>query len=199
MKRRVGLLGGTFDPPHWAHLVLAETARDELELDEVWFLPAGRPPHKRGRRVSPPGVRLALLSAALSGAAGFRIEPLELERPGASFTADTLEVLAARRPEVEWWLLLGADMLADLPRWRRPRRVLELARLAVAERPGHPGVAPRGLGARFRRLGTPSISLSSSEIRRRVAAGRSIRYLVPEAVERLIRRRRLYRTAERRR
>lgn len=193
MKRRIGLLGGTFDPPHWAHLVLAETAREELSLDEVWFLPAGRPPHKLSRRLTPPAVRLAMLRAAIAGNRAFRVEPLELSRPGKSFTADTLETLAGERPEVEWWLLVGGDMLADLPHWRRPRRVLELARLAVAARPGHPLAAPRGLGRRVRRLGAPPVALSSTEIRRRVAAGRSIRYLVPEAVARIIRRRGLYR------
>jgi nicotinate-nucleotide adenylyltransferase len=191
--RRIGLFGGTFDPPHWAHLVLAESARSELELDEVWFVPAGQPPHKRGRRISPAATRLRLLERALTGLAGFRVEPLETKRRGASYTVDTLETLHERHPNAEWWLLVGADMLHDLPRWRRPARVLELARLAVMARDGRQLRRPPGLGRlRLRVLRPPRIDLSSTWIRRRVREGRSIRFLVPDAVERYIRRHGLY-------
>lgn len=192
-RRRIGLLGGTFDPPHWAHLVLAECARSELALDEVWFLPAGRPPHKRRRRISPAATRLSLLERALRGLPGFRLEPLETERGRPSYTADTLETLQARHPRVEWWLLVGGDMLADLPRWRRPARVLELARVAVMDRTGAGSGWPAALGQpRLRVLHTPRLDLSSTLIRRRVREGRSIRFLVPDAVDRYIRRQRLY-------
>ncbi len=194
-RRRVGLLGGTFDPPHWAHLVLAEAARAGLGLDEVWFVPAGRPPHKRGRRVSPAATRVRLLELALAGIPGFRVEPLEVRRPGDSFTADTLEALAARWPETEWWLLVGGDMWADLPRWRRPARVLQLARVAVMERGSPATRRRRGSGPPFRRIEALRIELSSSLIRRRVARCQSIRFLVPDAVERYIRRHGLYRPA----
>ena len=191
--RRIGLLGGTFDPPHWAHLVLAESARSELDLDEVWFVPAGRPPHKRGRRISPAATRLRLLERALAGLDGFRVEPMETKRRGASYTVDTLEALRERHPRAEWWLLIGADMLNDLPRWRRPARVLELARLAVMARDGNGLRRPPGLGPRrLRILRPPRIDLSSTWIRRRVREGRSIRFLVPDAVERYIRAHRLY-------
>jgi nicotinate-nucleotide adenylyltransferase len=190
---RIGLLGGTFDPPHVAHLVLAEVARRELSLDELWFVPARMPPHKPAARVSPPAVRLQLLRRALAGLDGFRIEPIELSRRGPSYTVDTLETLHARRPGVEWWLVLGADMLADLPRWRRPARVLELAGIAAAPRPGARMAWPRALPrARFQALDAPCLELSSSDLRARVARGASIRFLVPEGVERLVRARRLY-------
>jgi len=187
-RRRIGLLGGTFDPPHWAHLVLAESARSELDLDEVWFLPAGRPPHKRGRRISPAPTRVQLLERTLAGVRGFRLEPLETERRRTSYTVDTLETLHARHPWVEWWLLVGGDMLADLPRWRHPARVLELARVAVMDRAGHAPTWPASLGPRrLKLLRPPRIELSSTLIRRRVRQGQSIRFLVPEAVERYIR------------
>ena len=174
----------------------AETAKDELDLDEVWFVPAGRPPHKRPSGVSPARVRLALLSRALSGLARFRVFDLEIRRRGPSYTVDTLEWLVARRPRVEWWLVLGADMLADLPNWRRPARVLELAGVAALPRPGYPVRWPRALERRrFHTLDAPSLGLSSSDLRARVARGASIRFLVPDAVERAVRRMRLYRKA----
>jgi nicotinate-nucleotide adenylyltransferase len=190
---RVGLLGGTFDPPHVAHLAAAAAARRELELDAVWFVPAGRPPHKPGRAVSPAATRLALLRRALAGLEGFRIQPLELERRGPSFTVDTLETLSRRHPGHQWWLIVGTDMLADLPHWRRPARVLELAGIAAVPRPGHPGRWPRGLArGRFRLLDAPALDLSSSDLRARVARGASIRFLTPDAVERYVRRVGLY-------
>jgi nicotinate-nucleotide adenylyltransferase len=190
---RIGLLGGTFDPPHVAHLVLAEAARRDLSLDELWFVPARVPPHKAPDGVSPAPVRLALLRRALRGLAGFRIETIELRRRGPSYTVDTLEALHERRPRVEWWLVVGADMLADLPHWRNPRRVLELAGVAAAPRPGTPLRWPRALpSTRFRALDAPSLDLSSSELRARVARGASIRFLVPDGVERAVRARHLY-------
>jgi nicotinate-nucleotide adenylyltransferase len=148
----------------------------------LWFVPARVPPHKNTDGVSPASVRLQLLRRALRGLRGFRIETLELKRRGPSYTVDTLEALHARKPGFEWWLVLGADMLADLPRWKNPKRVLELAGVAAAPRPGTPLSWPRALPrGRFRALDGPSIDLSSSELRARVARGASIRFLVPDA------------------
>jgi nicotinate-nucleotide adenylyltransferase len=192
--KRVGLLGGTFDPPHLAHLAAAAAARHDLELDEVWFVPAARPPHKRSRRLSPARTRLALLRCALAGLAGFRILPLELGRRGPSYTVDTLEELRRRHPRHEWWLVVGADMLADLPNWRDPERVVELAGIAVVPRPGTPARRPRGLRAACVRIvDAPALEISSTDLRARVARGASIRFLVPAAVERYVRRHGLYR------
>jgi nicotinate-nucleotide adenylyltransferase len=193
-RPRIGLLGGTFDPPHLGHLLLAEAAREALALDRVVFVPARMPPHKRGRRVTPPATRLALLRAALRGS-GFAVSTVELDRPGPSYTVDTLERIAARGVPAELFLLVGADSLADLPTWREPERILSLARLAVAARPG--AAAPPRLARRFARrivaLGNPAVAIASSDLRARVAAGRSIRYLVPPSVERAIARLGLYR------
>jgi nicotinate-nucleotide adenylyltransferase len=191
-------LGGTFDPPHEAHLAAAEAARRDLGLSEVWFVPAGRPPHKRGRRVSSAPVRLALLRAALRGAQHFRIVPDELRRRGPSYTVDTLERLTRSHPGVEWWLVVGADMLADLPRWKRPDRVVELAGVAVVPRPGFGSRPPRRFRPpRFHVVDAPPLDLSSTDIRARVRRGASIGYLVPAAVERSIRRLHLYRGGRR--
>jgi nicotinate-nucleotide adenylyltransferase len=192
--KRIGLMGGTFDPPHVAHLAAAAAARADLGLDEVWFVPAGQPPHKRGRRLSPARTRLALLRRALAGLPGFRVLALELERGGPSYTVDTLERLHRRHPGHEWWLVVGADMLADLPNWRDPQRVLALARVAAVPRPGAPVRTPRGLdAARVRVVDAPALPVSSTDLRSRVARGASIRFLVPEAVERYVRRQGLYR------
>jgi nicotinate-nucleotide adenylyltransferase len=191
--RRIGLLGGTFDPPHLAHLAAAAAARHDLDLSEVWFVPAGQPPHKRAGVVSPKRVRLALLEAALRGERGFRTVTDELHRRGPSYTVDTLERLRRAHPHVEWWLVVGTDMLADLPNWRRPERVLELAGIAAVPRPGHRARWPRGLRRRrFAVVDMPELSISSTELRARARRGASLGYLVPPAVERLIRRRGLY-------
>lgn len=198
MTRRIGVLGGTFDPPHVAHLALAESARVSLELDQVWFIPAGRPPHKRDHPVSPARVRLALLKRALAGLSQFRVLPVEIRRRGPSYTVDTLEELCLRYPGVEWWLLIGSDMLRDLPNWRNPERVIELAGIAAMDRPGHAARWPARLPRRrFRRIDAPRLDISSSELRRRVQRGAPIRFLVPEAVETYIRRQRLYQGAGR--
>lgn len=142
---RVGLLGGTFNPPHLGHLKLAEIALETLGLDQVRFVPTAAPPHKQFLPGEPDGpARIRLLEKALAGSGRpFRVEPMEVERGGKSFTVDTLEALAAREPGNAWIFLMGGDQLPGFPSWRRPERVLELASLAVAPRPGEPD--PAGL------------------------------------------------------
>jgi len=191
---RLGVFGGTFDPPHLGHLLVAEAAREVLYLDRVLFVPARVPPHKVGRRVTDARVRLEMLRAALRGS-GFRIETLELDRPGPSFTVDTLRALHSRDPRAELFLVVGADSLRDLPLWREPRAILDEATLAVARRPGSPAAArlPAGFRGRLRRLQGPAVDIASSDLRARVARGASIRFQVPAAVERIVRARGLYR------
>ena len=196
---RLGLLGGTFDPPHVGHLLLAEAARERLRLDRVLFIPAHVPPHKRGRPVTPARTRRALLTAALRGT-GFGLSTIELDRPGPSYTVDTLETFTRMHPHARLFLLVGADSLHDLPGWRDPERILALATVAVAARPGtRLAGLTRGMLARHRGaiafLGNPPVDVSSTRLRARVAAGRSIRFLVPSAVERTIARLGLYRRA----
>ncbi len=198
---RLGLLGGTFDPVHRGHLALARAAHDELGLDEVLFLPAGQPWRKAGQMIAANEHRLAMLRRALEGEAAFQVSRLELERPGPSYTADTLEALSDDRPEDELFFLLGEDALMDLPNWERPPRILELARLAVARRadssPEALEEAARrlpGLGERVVWLKMPAVAVSATEIRERVREGQPIGGLVPATVEEYIRMQGLYST-----
>jgi len=188
---RLGVFGGTFDPPHLGHLLLAECAREALALDTVVFVPARVPPHRAPKRPLPADVRVRLLRAALHGT-GFAISTLELSRPGPSYTVDTLDEMKKKHDDI--WLLLGADSLLDLPTWRDPDGILARARLAVAARPGFPA---RRIPARVQRrvdwLPNAPVDISSRDLRRRVADGRSIRFLVPDRVARLIERLGLYR------
>jgi nicotinate-nucleotide adenylyltransferase len=197
---RVGLLGGTFNPPHVGHLVCAEEARTALALDEVLLLPVHTPPHKEMQADPGPQVRLELCRLAVGDAAGIGVSAHEIDRGGRSYTVDTLRALHDARPEDALTFIAGADQAAGLPGWREPAAVLELAELAVAEREavhredvldelyGLPGVPER---VHF--FPMPRIDISSSLVRRRVAEGRPIRWLVPEAVEREIVSRGLYR------
>jgi len=191
--RRIGVFGGTFDPPHVGHLLLAESAMESLGLSEVWFVPARVPPHKRGRRVTPADTRLRLLRAALRGT-GFRIDTQELRREGPSYTVDTLAAYRARAPQAALHLILGADSLLELPTWRAPETLSALARLAVAVRPGFDTsrVAP-ALLRRVDWIPNPPVGISSTELRARVKARRSIRFQVPAAVLALVQRLGLYR------
>ncbi len=187
--RRIGLFGGTFDPPHAGHLALAECAREQLALDRVLFVPAGTPPHKRGRRVSGAGQRVAMTRLAVRGNPAFRVSTLEVRRRGPSLTVDTLRHLRAAHPQARLYLLMGADSLDEFRGWHAPDAIRALATLAVARRPG----AGRARGRRVVWLDNPGIELSSSDIRARVRAGRSVRYLVPDAVGAYLARHRLYR------
>jgi nicotinate-nucleotide adenylyltransferase len=192
--RRIGLFGGTFDPPHLGHLALAEHARDRLRLDEVRFIPAGQPPHKRGQRITPPAGRLAMARLAVRGNPAFRVSTLETRRGGPSFTIETLRAVAAEAPRARLFLLMGADSLEDFAGWRDPEAILRLATLVVAHRPGDGG-GRRGVagGRRVLHLDNAGLAISSSLVRARVRAGRSVRYLVPDAVATYVARHRLYR------
>ncbi len=184
---RQGLFGGTFDPVHLGHLVLGEAAREQLRLDSVLFVPAGTQWRKAGREIAPAQHRVAMVELAVAGNAAFEVSTVEVERPGPSYMADTLEELS-ETPDVELFLVLGKDAYEDLPNWVRPDRIRELATLAVAARNGEDVT----LEAPAVRVEMPEIGISATDIRERVAAGRSIRYLVPEAVEAYIREHGLY-------
>jgi len=190
---RIGLFGGTFDPPHVGHLMLAEWARERLSLDRVLFVPAGQPPHKSRTRVSAAAARLAMTRLAVRGHPAFEVSAAELAGEGPSFTLDTVRAFVARAPRARFFLLMGADSLDDFHRWREPQRILALATLAVGGRPGAAGPGGRLGSGRVVWLGNPGIDVSSSVIRQRARAGRSLRYLVPDAVARYIARHRLYR------
>jgi nicotinate-nucleotide adenylyltransferase len=195
-----GILGGTFNPPHIGHLVMAQEAREQLGLDRVVLMPVALPPHKEADGDPGAGVRLELARLAAAGEEGVEVSTAEIDRGGASFTVDTLRELHERYPEQELTFIVGADMAHSLPAWREPERILELARLAVAERDGiarddiAARLGPLHDGSRVTFFDMPRIDVSSSDIRRRIAEGRSVRHLVPDAVAQAIADRDLYRT-----
>jgi nicotinate-nucleotide adenylyltransferase len=198
---RIGVFGGTFDPVHYGHLILAEQCREQGRLDEVLFVPAPRPPHKP-QPFARFDQRVEMLALALAGNATFRIEEVEKERAGPSYTVDTLTELQDRRPADELLLLIGADAVRDLPQWYEPRRIVEIAGLLVVGRPESSApdleelCARLGLpldAVRMEVIRAPLIDISSRDLRRRAAEGRSLRYLLPRAVECYIHDKRLYR------
>ena len=184
------MLGGTFDPVHVGHIVAASDARAALQLDRLLLVVAGDPWQKRGRVVASAADRLALVEAAVSEVDGIEASGVEVERDGASVTADTLEALA--QPGRALFLILGADAVANMPTWRRLEETRALATVVVIERAGDIHAEPPGPGWRFERLSIPRLDVSSTEIRERIGAGRPIDGLVPPAVVRAIQDRSLY-------
>jgi nicotinate-nucleotide adenylyltransferase len=182
---KIGVFGGTFDPPHIGHLIAAQDAADALRLDRLLFVPAGSPPHKRERVITPAPLRLEMLNAALIDEPRFQVCDLELRREGPSFTADTLRELNRLQPRDELYLLLGADQVRDLPGWYQPEEVARLSRIVLISRAGI-DAAPNVESMIFSTVRITRIDVSASEIRQRVADRRSIRYLVPRAVESII-------------
>ncbi|MBV9581920.1 MAG: nicotinate-nucleotide adenylyltransferase [Chloroflexi bacterium] len=196
--RRLGLLGGTFDPPHYGHLVAAQEVAWRLELDRVLFLPARQNPLKRDEPSSSAEDRCAMVTLAIVGNPIFEVSRLDLDRPPPSYTADLLKVLASA--ESDLYFVIGADILPELPRWRDPDEILRLARLAVVNRPGAPPPNLRGLdelspgaSSRATLVEIPGLAIASRELRLRAREGQPIRYLTPPAVERYIVERGLYR------
>jgi nicotinate-nucleotide adenylyltransferase len=195
---RLGLYGGTFDPIHLGHLILAECCREACDLDRVWFVVAGSPPHKPAPGRTPVEDRLEMVRIAIAGHAAFEVSEIEARRPGPNYSVETLEAVRRERPEDELHFLIGADSLVDLPLWRQPERILELATLIVANRPGIASASDIDLGGpspSIRYVDIPPIGVSSSDLRRRVAESRSIRYQVPRGVEAYIEANALYRAA----
>jgi nicotinate-nucleotide adenylyltransferase len=198
LSRRAGILGGTFNPPHLGHLLCAQEAHAQLDLDVVLWIPTNVPPHKEAPEDPGGHVRLALCEAAIAADARFEVCGIELERAGPSYTVDTLRLLSDQAPEDELIFIAGGDMARSLPSWREPEQVLSMATFAVAERAG---AARQDIADQLRALADaevtffamPRIDVSSSDVRRRVAEGRPIRYLVPDAVAGEIERQGLYR------
>jgi nicotinate-nucleotide adenylyltransferase len=192
---RLGVFGGTFDPIHIGHLILAESCREACALDRVLFVVAGAPPHKPGDR-TPVSDRLDMVRLAIAGHEVFKVSEIETKRPGPHYSYETLEALSKDHPNDDLFFLIGADSLVDLPQWRNPKRIAEIATLVVANRPG---VAipetPAFVSASrpVQNVIMPDIGISSKDLRRRLAEGRSIRYQVPRGVESYIREQELYR------
>ena len=186
---RLGIYGGTFDPIHLGHLILAETCREACRLDKVWFVVAGEPPHKPGKRTSVAD-RLEMARIAVAGHPAFEVSEVETKRPGPHYSFETLEAIRGERPDDDLFFLIGADSLVDLPHWREPSRICGMATLVVANRPGVPlpdrDALTTALGPAARPIvdvTIPPIGIASHDLRRLVGEGRSIRYRVPRGVE----------------
>ena len=197
---KIGVLGGTFDPVHLAHLAVAEAVKTELDLAEVVFVPAGQPWLKANSYISAPEHRVQMVRLAIAGKSYFRLSTMEIGRPGPSYTVDTMAELRGQiGAEDELYFILGWDNLAELPRWREPARLIQLCYLVAVPRPGYslpdltklagdiPGIAKRVIV-----MDRPQMDISATEIRKRLSRGEPINDLVPEAVAEYIRRQRLY-------
>lgn len=194
---KVGVLGGTFDPLHLGHLRAAEVARDELTLEKVLFVPAANPPHKSGEVVTDASARMAMLDLVLGGEDVFEISNVEIERGGPSYTIETLDELKKRNPATDYWFITGSDAFVEIQTWKDWELLLERYAFAVHERPGvaldaASRAVPRSSRERILFLKREMLNVSSTGIRRLVRDGRSVRFLVPEAVDEYIRRNRLY-------
>lgn len=213
---KIGIFGGTFDPPHVGHLIVAQDAALALGLDRILFIPAARPPHKRHAELTPAALRAEMLALAIEDDPRFAMDRRELDRTGASYTVDTLRELAHAEPETRWTLLIGADQYREFDTWRDPDEIRRLAQLAVLMRGGtHSGSAAGGApgknsagngvadahlvrpaahdtGAGYIALEVTRIDVSATAVRARIAAGLPIRYLVPRAVEEFILGQKLY-------
>ena len=197
---RRGLFGGTFDPPHMGHLVMAEAARSQLGLHEVIFMPAAQPPHKQGKKICATEQRVAMVRHAIADNEDFTLSTFEASRKGPNYTTETMRLLREEWGDrVELFFIMGLDSLVDLPLWYKPQQLIELVKLAVIARPGYhadmdtlerllPGISKRVFFAH-----APLIGISSTDIRKRVQEGKSIRYLVPRGVEQYIEEWGLYR------
>jgi len=189
--KRIGLFGGTFDPIHNGHLLAAEQAREQAGLEEIWFLPAHIPPHKQRRDIATNGHRLRMVELAVMDHPFYKVCAIELERPGPSYTYDTICQLQAKYPEHHFSFIIGGDMVDILPKWHRFDELVERVRFIGLDRPGAQ-VDQEQMSAYVTFVEMPRWDLSSSLIRDKVNAGRSIRYLVPPAVEHYIKEHRLY-------
>ncbi len=197
---KLGIFGGTFDPIHYGHLILAEHCREACALDEVWFVPAASPPHKEDSRISPASARIEMVELAVSGCSNLAVSRIELHREGPSYTVDTLRQLADEGVDRDLFLLIGADSLHDLKSWREPEQIATLAQIVAVNR-GREALpdlqAMRdtlgdAITERVQHVSIPPIDISSTNIRARVRDDRSIRFLIPRAVEAYVREHGLY-------
>ena len=198
MVARIGLLGGTFDPPHMGHLWLAEAARDQLLLDKVLFLPVGQPPHKQGRQITAVSHRLAMLQKTTEDNVAFTVDTTDIDRPPPHTTCSLIPHIQQAYPQAKLWLIIGSDSLVDLPTWVEPALIIQQCRLAVLPRPGAEidwmalETAVPGVTQVVDMLEGPSINISSTGLREWARRGRSLNYLVKTAVLTYIRQHNLY-------
>lgn len=191
---KIGILGGTFNPPHIGHLIVAESIRDQLKLDKILFVPSYIPPHKLFSQVALPKQRLEMVELAIEKNRNFSASDIEIAREGKSYTVDTINSLISLHPASQLFLIIGMDNLMDFSDWKSPNEIVSNVELIVMNRPGY----DTDVKSEFKKFATfikvPNIDISSSDIRRRIKLGRSIRYLVPFEVEQYIVKKGLYKS-----
>ncbi|MGE5702688.1 MAG: nicotinate-nucleotide adenylyltransferase [Clostridia bacterium] len=196
--KRVGILGGTFDPIHLGHLIAADQALEQANLDEVWFMPARIPPHKQGKGISAEQHRYKMIQLAIAEHPAFRVIDIEFQRTGPSYTFDTMTELIHRHPDVSFSFIIGGDMVKLLPKWYRVDELIQLVQFIGLNRPGSK-LEQNRYTSQVTFVEMPAWELSSSFIREKAAAGKSIRYFVPDAVAVYIKEQGLYESSETRR
>lgn len=187
-KKRVGILGGTFNPVHNGHLIIAEQVRDKLQLDKVYLMPNGKPPHADVKKTIAAKPRLDMLKLAVKNNEGFAIETLEVEKNGKSYTYDTMDILTILNPDTMYYFIIGADMIEYLPKWYRIDELVQLVQFVGVQRPGYSVETDYPIMI----IDIPEIALSSTRIRQAIKAEESIRYLVPNSVQEYIEKEGLY-------
>ncbi|HHU86213.1 MAG: nicotinate-nucleotide adenylyltransferase [Pelotomaculaceae bacterium] len=198
--RRLGIMGGTFDPIHYGHLVAAEGARYEFNLEKVIFVPAGRPPHKPNYKITDPWKRFAMTRLAVQSNPFFQVLPLEVERPGPSYAIDTVQEIALLNPGMQVYFITGADAVSEILTWRNTEQLLSICRFIAATRPGYRmddmweklNRLPVELKDNIFCMEVPALAISSSDIRQRLREGRPVKYLLPELVEEYIAKNNIY-------
>ncbi len=195
--KRIGIFGGSFDPPHIGHLIIAELARRALDLDFVYLVPAYRPPHKAGKHASTARDRLRMTKLSVEGNPGLRVSNIEIRRRGVSYTVDTVNAFHRKFPDAQLFLIIGSDSLRQFQSWKHPGGILARATLAVYRRPHLGRKKPRLARGKVIWIKGPMIELASSDIRERILQGKSIHYMVRENVLAFIGRERLYRSSVR--
>jgi len=199
MRNAVGIMGGTFDPIHFGHLIAAEEARRRFRLDRVIFIPNGRPPHKKDYPVSPGDARHDMVVLATASNPSFEVSRIEVDRPGPSYAVDTVDQIARQvGADTTLFFITGADAIVEITTWREPERLADICQFIAVLRPGYDArrlerALPPEFMARTRILQIPGVDISSTELRRRAGSGESLRYLTPEPVVRYIENRHLYR------
>lgn len=188
--RKIGILGGTFDPPHHGHLLIANEALHGLELDEMWFLPNQEPPHKKKSNFVSNENRIKMLELAVQNVPSFRIEKLELERPGPSYTYDTMKHLTEQHPDVHFYFIIGADMVEYLPKWHKIDELMTMVSFVGVNRPSYSDDTAYPIV----HLDIPDFEVSSSLIRKRILEGKTVRYLLPDPVIDYLKENKLYET-----
>jgi nicotinate-nucleotide adenylyltransferase len=188
MVKKIGIMGGTFDPPHLGHLLIANDVLHTLPLDEVWFMPNHIPPHKQTKSLTSTELRIEMLEAAIKTHPAFRLETIELEREGPSYTYDTILLLKERHPNLDFYFIIGADMVEYLPKWNKIKELIQQVKFIGVKRPGY------SISTTYPviEIETPQFDVSSTTIRQRVKDGMTAQYLVPEKVQRIIEEKGLY-------